>query len=442
MGQGRRTARRLLETVLVVAATATAGLTTGAGTAVAAPATRPTPVQQRAARLHTAAEHRASAQTGARETLRLGAAADDDTYLEVDPGCVSKTGGKARPNASVGSSSTLKLDYVLTGPAGYQKAGTVTVKVEKAHPLGLSSVELGTYRLTLARHGSTTLVADQTFQVFPCVRVTTSCHAVTFTNPAGNPSAYVMYSGHKKRQSFDVEVAPGTSSTVRADYSRIDYRAFGSYESIDRAPARLGEDDVSVEQHCSTPLAQPGSNAVQSTGEIGCSDESGLAYVGVEWSVQPSVKKVRYTLVDASGTTIKSGTLSGGKDTSFSLPAGTYHYRSSVKGVATPFEDVSFTVLGCVQVTPVCRAIEVSNPNPVALDVSVFGYDEDDESDEGTTVDTTAAPSATTRVAWDRTTAYVFVTPTDDDLDARFHTDSLTPELGFGDVDLQVPQNC
>ena len=323
---------------------------------------------------------------------------------------MSKAGGKARPNASVGSSSKLKLDYVLTGPGDYRKTGTVTVKVEKAHPLGLSSVKLGTYRLTLARHGSTSLVADETFDVLPCVQVKASCHAVTFTNPVGNPSAYVMYRGHKKTQSFDVDVAPGTSRTVRADYSTIDYQAFGYYDSIDRAPARLGDDDVSVKQHCSTPAAQPGSNAVQSTGEIGCSDDSGLAYVGVEWSVQPSVKKASYELVDASGKKIKSGSFSGGKRKSFLLPAGTYHYRSYANKLATPFEDVTFTVLDCVQVTPVCRGIEVHNPNPVALDVSVFGYNEDDESDEGTSVDTTAAPSTTTKVAWDRTTAYVYVT--------------------------------
>jgi hypothetical protein len=441
MGQGRRTAHKLLGTVLVAAATAMAGLSVGAGTAAAAPVTLPTPVQQQAARLH-AADHLAPTQTGAREALRLGASGtDDDTYLEVDPGCVSKAGGKARPNATVGSSTKLKLDYVLTGPGDHRKTGTVKVKAAKDNPLGLSAVKPGAYRLTLARHGSTTLVADETFDVLPCVQAKASCHAVTFTNPAGNPSAYVMYGGHKKNQSFDLDVAPGTSRTVRADYSTIDYRAFGFYDSIDRAAARLGEDDVSVKQHCSTPPAQPGSNAVQSTGEIGCQDGD-PAYVDVAWSVQPSVKKVRYELVDASGTTVRSGTLSGGKHKSFSLLAGTYHYRSYVKGGAAPFEDVSFTVLNCVQVTPVCRGIEVRNPNPVALDVYVFGYDEDDESDEGTSVDATAAPSATTRVAWDRTTAYVLVTATDEDTGSHFYSDSLTPDLGSGDVDLQVPQNC
>lgn len=440
MGQGRRTARRLIGAVLVLAATAAAGLT-GAGTAAAAPMTLPTSLERQAARLH-AAEHRAPAKTGAREALRLGASViDDDTYLEVDPGCVKKAGGKARPNASIGSSTNLALDYVLTGPGDYRKTGTVTVNAEKAHPLGLSSVKLGTYRLTLARHGSTSLVADETFDVFPCVRAKATCHAVTFTNPVGNPSAYVMYRGHKKNQPFDVDVAPGTSRTVRVDYAKIDYQAFGFFDSIDRAPASLGEDDVSVKQHCSTLPAQPGSNAVQSTGEIGCQD-SEPAYVGLEWSVQPSVKKTRYELVDASGEKIKSGRVSGGKQKSFSLPAGTYHYRSYANKLTTPFEDVSFTVLHCVQVTPVCRGIEVRNPNPVALDVSVFGYDEDDESDEGTSIDTTAAPNATTKVAWDRTTAYVFVTATDEDPASHFYSDSLTPELGYGDVDLEVPQDC
>ena len=52
---------------------------------------------------------------------------------------------------------------MLTGSDDYRKTGTVTVKAYRDTDLELSSVKLGSYRLTLARHGSTTLVADETF---------------------------------------------------------------------------------------------------------------------------------------------------------------------------------------------------------------------------------------------------------------------------------------
>ena len=437
----RRTSVRLLSSSLLAVTVMVGGLSS----ASAAPRTEPSAAAARSV-LAGHAPTGAPVKTGQRQALRLPTShlarsagaktdADDDTYLDVDPGCAPAK-GKAKPNAYVYSSTKLKLDYVLTGTGGLHKTGSVKVKAHHHASLKLKAVAAGGYELTLAVHGRAGLVADESFDVLPCVIVSTRCHVVTFTNPAGNPAAEIMYRGHKKKQYFDLELAPGTSRTVRADYSKIDYEAYGFDD--DDAYA-LGKDTVKVKQKCSAAPAQPGQNAVQTFGDVGCS-QSGAAVAELSWVAQPSVKERRYEIRSESSV-VAEGSFKGGKDAEVSLDQGAYTYRSYANGILQPFEEQTFTVLRCATVTAQCRAIRVVNPGSVALDVSADGFDANGEL---VSSDTTAAPFATTTIPWTEPDAYVYVGAANEDPSSTFYSKALPFDRAeaIEDDGLEVPQDC
>lgn len=431
MGSKRVAAVRIIGPAVLALAVVLGGV----GPASATPTAVPAPLQ----RLAALAGHQASkpdVRTAGRQALRLGSD-DDETYLYVAPDCAKGT-GKAKPHGSVVSTVKLKLDYVLTG-SGLRKTGTVKAKAQRETSLKLKAVHAGRYRLTLTLHGKTDLVADETFDVRPCVTVATTCRAVTFTNPAGNPAAVLSYHGHSDEQEFDVALAPGTSRTVRADFAKIDYEAYPN--DIDD-PSALGDGTVKVKQKCSHLPAQPGANAVQTFAVLGCAtpDDSGSAVFA--WSAQPSVTQGRWEVLDSRQRVVVQGSFEGGQDTEQLLSTGTYTYRSYANENAQPFENVAFTVLGCVQVTPRCRALEIRNPNAVALDVIVVS---DENDDEGAVSTTTLAAHATETVPWTATTAWVVAIPEGELDDASVPFVNLaSPWPPEGDLDdLQsVPQNC
>lgn len=380
----------------------------GLASASAAPTTVPAPVRHLLAQAHQpAAKHGSTVE---RHALRLPGEDDEQTFVGVNPGCATGK-GKVKPNAFVYSETKLKLDWTLTG-TGVSKKGTVKTKVDRSVSLKLPTVRAGDYRLTLSLHGKTDLVADETFDVLPCVVVKATCRAVTFTNPAGNPAAYVTYSGHKKSQEFDVELAPGASRTVRADYSKIDYDA--SSDDPDATTDALGHGTIKVKQHCTHGPAQPADNAVQTFGFAGCSVGGTPATVTLSWSVQPSVSQRRFEIVGAGQQVVASGSFKGGRDTDVTLPAGTYTYRSYANAIVAPFEDVSFTVLGCVEVTPKCRAIQVHNPNATALEVVVFSTDDEQTEIEGDGEETALPVNGTVTIPWTGSTAWVLALSGDD----------------------------
>ena len=152
--------------------------------------------------------------------------------------------------------------------------------------------------------------------MLPCVRVTRSCRAVTFTNPAGNPAAYVTYGGHKKRARFDLDLAPGVSSTVRADYARIDYVAMTSDDGY-----ALGKGSVKVKQHCKHGVAQPGTNAVQTQAVTTCG-AGGPGTLTLSPTAQPSVKGGRYEVLDSAQQVVASGSFKSGHEADVALAAG------------------------------------------------------------------------------------------------------------------------
>lgn len=399
MGQQRfATGRRLVGVVVLAVAAGALGLSP----ASAAPQAGPAPVRQLLAQAHRLpATH---SVTGARHALRIpGEGGGEQTFVGFNVGCAAGR-GKAEPNGYVYAETKLKLDWVLTG-TGLRKTGTVTTKAERPVSLKLPSVRTGDYRLTLALHGKADLVADETFDVLPCLVVKATCRAVTFTNPAGNPAAHVYYRGHKKNQEFDVELAPGASRTVRADYSKIDYDA--STDDPDVSTNALGGGPVKVRQSCSHGPAQPADNAVQTSGFAACGVGGSPADVSLRWSAQPSVTKRGYEVLGADQLVVARGSFKGGRDTDLTLAAGTYTYRSYANGITQPFEDVSFTVLACVQVTPTCRAIQVRNPNAQALSVIVLSTDDETAEIEGDGDESVLPANGTVTIPWTGTTAWV-----------------------------------
>lgn len=435
MGQQRfATGRRLIGVVVLALAAGALGLSP----ASAAPQAGPAPVRQLLAEAHQPpVEHSA---TGARHALRIPGEGVEQTFVGFNLGCAAGR-GKAKPNAFAYAETKLKLDWVLTG-TGLRKTGTVTTKVERPVSLKLPSVRTGDYRLTLALHGKADLVADETFDVLPCVVVKATCRAVTFTNPAGNPAAYVSYRGHKKNQEFDVELAPGASRTVRADYSKIDYDA--STDDPDASTNALGGGTVKVKQSCAHGPAQPADNAVETSGFAGCSGAGAPAAVSLGWSAQPSVAKRRYEVIGADQLVVAQGSFKGGRDTDLVLAAGTYTYRSYANGIVQPFEDVSFAVLACVQVTPRCRAIQVRNPNAAALSVIVFSTDDETTEIEGDGDETTLPANGTVTIPWTGTTAWVLaLTEGGWSGSASSFLSLASPLSDEGEpTTVDVPQNC
>jgi hypothetical protein len=410
----------------------------GLGPASAAPRSVPAPVRQ----LVAEAQHptRLPTATGARHALAV-AGNDDETFLGFSPSCAAGK-GKGKPNAFVYAGAKAKLDWVLTG-TGVRTTGTVKARTTRAVSIKLPSVRTGTYRVTLALHGKNDLVADESFDVLPCVVVKASCRALTFTNPAGNPTAYVTYRGHKKNQEFGVALEPGASRTVRADYSKIDYDA--SSDDPDVATNALGDGTVKVEQGCSHGPAQPADNAVQTQGLVGCSASGAPATMNLGWSVQPSVTKRTYEVLDAHLQVVASGSFKGGRDTDLSLAAGSYTYRTHANGIVDPFEDVAFDVLDCAVVTPVCQGIEVQNPNGVALGILVTS-----DSDEETEIDgdgeiTTVPAGSSVTIPWTGSSAWTLALPAaewEGETEAAFLSLASPVTLDGEPESVTVPQNC
>jgi hypothetical protein len=426
--------RRLIGVVVLAVAASVLQLVPASAEPVPAPVTVPAPLARTAAAAghHLVAQHDRVDQ---RRALDLPGD-DDEAWLDVEPSCASGS-SKAEVGASVYTSTKVTLDYVLTG-TDLRRTGTVRTRADRPVSFSLPSLRAGSYRLTVALHGTTDPVGDASFQVLPCVTVKARCRAVTFTNPAGNPAAYGLYSGHKKSQDFELDLAPGESLTVRADYSKIDYDV-----SADDEASGLGRGTVKVKQSCSHAPAQPDSHAIQTSGYVGCASPASTAPVELRWSVQPSLKKLRYEVLDAQGRVVAKGTPKGGRSTGKTLAAGSYTYRSYANGLARPFEDVAFVVLACVELTPHCKAIELRNPNAVAV-VVVLQPSDGSEDDEDYVDPVVVDAGTTVTVPWSSPGASAGAYLEDEtSLSQSYFLSVASPQSSDEDSpEFDVPQNC
>lgn len=438
----RQVIGRILGTVALAATLVTAGV----GTASAAPAALPGPVRAFAAAHHGSLDGSRHGSLGAHRSAALqrrltvaGVAADAEPMLTVRQGCASgKT--KAKPSAYLYSTVKVTLDYRLTG-RGVNKKGTVTLKKNKDVTLKLPSVGVGSYDLTLTRHKSSTSVGSQSFDVLPCVQVTTSCHAITFSNPNGNPAAVVDYGLRKSRIPFEIRLAPGASRTVRADDEKTSYAVFG----LD-ADADLGHGTAKVKvKKCAAAPAQPDQNAIQTFAYAGCAPAGtpgATGEVSITWAAQSSLKNATYTLAPAQADVTKTGSVKAQKDVTLDLAPGTYRYRTYANGIATPFEDVGFVVLTCATITPQCKSFDVDNTaNTAALDVYAFNNDDDAEADASIEPTILTAPAGqTTNVPWSTGNVIVFAGAAEGTNTSTFYSSALP--LDDETDGIAIPQDC
>ena len=455
MGQQRfSNGRRVIGVVVLAVVASMAGI----GSASAAPATVPAPVQrlaeasghslvgQHLGRHSLAATHAGSAQqvrAGERRALR--ADDEDEPFVGVEPGCASGT-GKAEVEAYVYTPTKLKADYVLTD-TGVVKTGTVKTKAGRPVDVTLPSLRIGTYRLVLTVQGTSDVLGDTTFDVLPCVQVKASCAAVSLTNPAGNPSALVSYGG-KYADAFDLVLAPGETRSVRVDDKKVTFVASSTGTDENEDVVFLGHVTVKVKQSCKHGSAQPGQNAVQTTVISTCAGVAGRSGAVLSWAVQPSVKDKTqiWQILDAQQVVVATGSYKNGGRKTVSLPAGTYTYRSSANAPAQTFEELAVPVLDCVTVTTDCHLIKVTNPNAVPVDAYLIDTDEDsDVVDPGEAESfSTVAPASTASIDW-RTRSAVLLAIAGGTSDAS-HVISFASDFPLDDEqdfpEITIPQDC
>lgn len=450
MGQRRRVATvRVLAAALLAVTLASTGLSS----ALAAPADVPAPLARLAGPAvdrahHAPAQDRASLARAAEEE-------GEDVFLSVVPPCASSATKKVRPAAVLYSARKTTFGWVSTSTSGWKAKGTVKVKRDSVTKVKLPTVKVGGYRVVLTEKGAPAPAWDETFDVRRCVQATASCHAVRFTNPAGNPVADVLY-GPRRADTFDVRLAPGQSRTVRIDDKAVVFEAWSADEDVDAA---LGRTKLKVKQSCRHAPATPSQNAVQTTAVAGCST-AGAAPVTLFWAAQKSLKNRTWEVLDGASAVVAQGSYANGRDVTVQLAPGAYTYRSHANEDARPFEQVGFSVLRCVEVTPVCRAVRLQNPNDLAVEVLLLDPenfavldrtsgpegDEGDEGDEEGWFSGTLPARDTLTVPWTNPSVSVLAFPAGTD-DAGDFVSLASPFPLDTDEEselpaVEVPQNC
>lgn len=450
MGQRRRVATvRVLAAVLLAVTLASTGLSS----ALASPADVPAPVARLAGPAvdrarHAPAQDRASLARSAEEE-------GEDVFLSLAPPCASSAKKKVRPEAVLYSARKATFGWVLTSASGWKATGTAKVTKESATKLKLPTVTVGGYRVVVTEKGAPAPASDETFDVRRCVQAKASCRAVRFTNPAGNPVADVLY-GPRRADTFDVRLAPGQSRTVRIDDKAVVFEAWSADEDVD---AVLGRKKLKVKQSCRRNAATPSQNAVQTTAVAGCS-ATGAAPVTLFWAAQKSLKNRSWEILDGASAVVAHGSYANGRDITVQLAPGAYTYRSHANKDARPFEQVAFTVLRCVDVTPVCRAVRLQNPNDLAVEVLLLDPedfavldraagpegDEGDEGDEEGWYSGTLPAGGTETVPWTQPSVSVLAFPSGTDDEADFVSLASPLPLDTDDPSglpaVDVPQNC
>ena len=462
-GRTRRVVGRALVGALLTLTFATTGLAGAEAAPVVGPAPGPVARLVDGAGAGRVQAHRA---TDRASLERAAEEADEDVFVSVQGSCAPSVKKSAKPDAVVFSTRKATFDWVLTSTSGYRKTGTVKVKRDGVVALKLPGLRLGSYRIAVTERGASSPVSDDTFEVKLCVQVKTSCKAVRFTNPASNPAADLVY-GSSDEQTFELTLAPGEVRTVRVDDKKIFFSAWAvSPEDPDATPGdeedeldgptptSLGRGTIKVKQSCKAKAATPALNAVQTSALVGCGAGAATGPVTFGWVAQKSLKNRTFEVVDASGAVAATGSWTRGRERTVQLAAGTYTYRAFANKKAQPFEETTFTVLGCVEVEPVCRALDLTNPNDVAVGLVVIdpallddpSVDVGDDPESDQLQERTLAGRASETVPWTSREAVVLAFADGADPTSRFQQLATPFPADEDDLDalvrVPVPQDC
>ena len=266
--------------------------------------------------------------------------------VKLEPGCVTNGPAQVRAYPDLWRFDGERFDWILQGPAGTSSGQLRWWEEDDMYePLDFT-LATGHYRLTIIRVARKQIVADHQFDVMRCVEVSSSCHAVTFTNPAGNPAARVVFGGGEYLDEHEEEtdkggtltVRPGRSVRVETFHEEIWWKAYGPGVGRSRLPNAGSHYSEVIEQHC---------GPTRTRGVISCA----TARRGVlrAWFHPPDNKRLSYRL-DKWNTPIRKGRPGADRYVKLRLRVESdYTFRSYTAAAALPYDRAeNLPVVRCV----------------------------------------------------------------------------------------------
>lgn len=282
--------------------------------------------------------------------------------VRFEAGCVVRGPAEVRAYPDLWNFDGERFDWVLRGPTA-TTSGRVEwlAEDEQYGPLDFR-LNPGRYGLIITRVGRNQVVVDKSFDVMRCVTVTTSCHAVTFANPAGNPAAWVEFAGGEYLDVHDEEtgkggsltVKSGRSVTVRTYHEEIAWSAYGPGADRESSSPNAGEHySELIEQHC---------GPTRTRGVISCA--TGRRGVVRAWFHPPDNRRLGYR-IDKWDTTVRNGRPGRDRYLKLKLRVGPdYTFRSYSAAAALPYDRAEhLRVVRCVTAKRRGKTVRFHNPS-------------------------------------------------------------------------------
>jgi hypothetical protein len=265
------------------------------------------------------------------------------------------------------------IEWVLLGPGGVVEAsGRLEWDAESRFyesVVGDFSLEVGHYRVNVTMVDEARVIVQGEFNIVHCVSAEAGCHAVTFTNPPGNPPVRVRYGPSQTEDWPDQDpgkggsmvLQPGQSRAVDTFHYEISWEAFGPADRDVKVPNAGGDYSELPDQHCGPTMTR---------GVIGCA-VNGRGTVDARLS-PPSSRGLRYRIVhEMEPGELASGRVGSNRRVQMEVPAGfSYIFRSYTSGHVMPYDQAWIDVPPCVTAVQTCHTIKFSNPSDATVAVS------------------------------------------------------------------------
>lgn len=268
--------------------------------------------------------------------------------VELEAGCVDSGPAQVRAYPDLWQFGGERFDWALRGAAGSVSSGQVEwwEEDEQYGPLDFALAP-GRYRLIITRVARQQVVADRQFDVLRCVRVATSCHAVSFMNPPGNPAVRVEFGGGEYLDEHEEEtdkggtltVQPGRSVKVETFHEEIWWKAYGPRASRSSPPDAGEHYSEIIDQHC---------GPTRTRGVISCA--TGSRGILRAWFHPPNDRRLRYRIDKWNNTPIRDGHPGADRYLRLRPRVGSvYAFRSYTAAAALPYDRAEqLDVVRCV----------------------------------------------------------------------------------------------